>query len=63
MKLINEYLEHALAFEGLAAEEINPEVRVKFEQQATAYRKLAAERAAKYGLPAPSTPGALSGSS
>jgi hypothetical protein len=56
MKLINEYLEHALAFERLASEESNPEVRAQFEQQAKAYRKLAGERAARYGFPAPSPP-------
>jgi hypothetical protein len=56
MKLLNEYLEHALAFERLVGEESNPEVRAQFEQQAAAYRKLAAERAARYGLPAPSSP-------
>jgi hypothetical protein len=56
MKLLNEYLEHALAFERLAAEESKPDVRAQFQQQAAAYRKLAAERAARYGLPAPSAP-------
>src|SRR5436305_92573 len=56
MKLLTEYLEHALAFERLAAQESNPEVRTQFESQAAAYRKLAAERAARYGLPAPSPP-------
>lgn len=56
MKLLTEYLEHALAFERLAAEESNPGVKTQFESQAAAYRKLAAERAARYGLPAPSPP-------
>jgi hypothetical protein len=56
MKLITEYIEHALAFERMAADESNPEVKAQFENQASAYRKLAAERAAKYGLPAPSLP-------
>lgn len=54
MKLLNEYIDHALAFEHLASQESNPEVKAQFEQQAVAYRKLAAERAARYGLPAPS---------
>ena len=54
MKLLNEYLEHALTFERMAAEESNPEVKAQFEQQAKAYRRLAAQRAEKYGLPAPS---------
>ena len=56
MKLLTEYLEHALTFERLAAEESNPELRKHFETQATAYRKLASERAARYGLPPPSPP-------
>jgi hypothetical protein len=40
----------------MASEENNPEVKAQFERQAEAYRKLAAERAEKYGLPAPSLP-------
>jgi hypothetical protein len=56
MKLLNEYLEHALSFERMAAEENNLELRAQFENQAAAYRKLAADRAEKYGLPAPSPP-------
>ena len=59
MKLLTEYLEHALAFERMASQENKPEIRAQFEQQAAAYRKLAAERAAKYGLPAPSPPRGL----
>jgi hypothetical protein len=56
MKLLTEYLEHALQFERLAAEETNPEIKAQFEGQAAAYRKLVVERAAKYGLPPPSEP-------
>ena len=56
MRLLTEYLEHALAFERMASEEDNAELRLHFEAQATAYRRLAAERAAKYGLPPPSPP-------
>jgi hypothetical protein len=54
MKLVTEYIEHALQFERLAAEESTPELKAQFEDQARAYRKLAAERAERYGLPAPS---------
>jgi hypothetical protein len=54
MKLLTEYLEHALSFERMAAQESNPELKAQFEKQAVAYRKLAAERAEKYGLPPPS---------
>jgi hypothetical protein len=56
MKLLTEYLEHALTFERLAAAELDPKLRKELEGQATAYRKLAAERAASYGLPLPSPP-------
>lgn len=56
MKMITEYLDHAITFERMAAEEDNPAVKAQFEKQAKAYRKLATERAAQYGLPAPSPP-------
>jgi hypothetical protein len=56
MKLLTEYLEHALQFERLAAEESNAKLKDALEQQAKAYRKLASERAKKLGLPAPSPP-------
>jgi hypothetical protein len=56
MKMLTEYLDHALAFERIAAQETNPEVKAQFEGQAAAYRKLAADRAARYGLPPPSLP-------
>jgi hypothetical protein len=52
MKMIAEYLEHARQFERLAAYEENPEVKTVFKKQAEAYRKIAAERANKLGLPA-----------
>jgi hypothetical protein len=51
--MIAEYLDHAIQFERMAAEETNPAVRAQFEKQAVAYRKLASERAAKLGLPEP----------
>jgi hypothetical protein len=50
VKMVAEYLEHALNFERMAAEETNPEVKAAFESQAAAYRKLAAERTKKLGL-------------
>ena len=56
MKLIGEYLEHARSFERLAAEENNRKLKVQFEQQGEAYRKLAAARAARYGLSPASAP-------
>lgn len=56
MKLLTEYIEHALEFERLAAQEGDSALKVQLDEQAKAYRKLAAERAAKYGLPPPSPP-------
>jgi hypothetical protein len=53
MKMIAEYLEHAISFERMAAEEENPETRAAFQKQAATYRKLAAERAKQYGLDDP----------
>jgi hypothetical protein len=50
MKVTEEYLEHALAFEQLAAAEIDPTLKVDFERQAVAYRKLAAERTKRLNL-------------
>ena len=56
MKLLTEYIEHALQFERLAAQEADPKLKAQFAEQAKAYRELAAERAARYGLPPPSPP-------
>jgi hypothetical protein len=56
MKLLAEYVKHERSFERMAAQENNREVRAQFEKQAAAYRKLAAERAARYGLSDPSPP-------
>jgi hypothetical protein len=49
MKMAAEYLEHALNFERMAAEETNPSIKAVFETQAAAYRKLAAERTKQLG--------------
>ena len=53
MKMVAEYLEKALNFERLAAEEINPALKAQLEAQAAAYRKLAVERAQRENLPYP----------
>jgi hypothetical protein len=53
MKMIAEYLEHALQFELLATLEKNPKLKADLEKQAVAYRKLATERAKKLGLEPP----------
>jgi hypothetical protein len=50
MKVMEEYLENGLAFEQLAAVEIDPRLKDDFEKQAAAFRKLAAERAKRLGL-------------
>ena len=50
MKMVAEYLEHAIAFERMAADEKNPQIRAVFEKQAATSRKLLAERAKKFGL-------------
>jgi hypothetical protein len=43
-------LEKAQTFERLAAEELDPETKKKFEKQAADYRKIAERRAAIFGL-------------
>jgi hypothetical protein len=47
MKMIAEYLEHAVQFEQMAAESIDPEFKASLLEQASAYRKLAEERAVR----------------
>ncbi len=56
MKMIAEYLEHALQFERMASEATDLALRESFHKQALAYRKLAAERAARLNLPTPPEP-------
>ena len=48
--MVAEYLEHATAFERMAADEKNPQIRAVFEKQAATYRKLLAERAKRFSL-------------
>jgi hypothetical protein len=45
VKLLTEYLERAAQLENLAADESDPEFKVRLLNQANAYRKLAAKRA------------------
>ena len=52
MKVIEEYRENALAFEQLAAVEIDPTLKDDFETQAVAFRELA-ERAKRLGFGLP----------
>ena len=53
MKVIEEYLENALAFERLAAVEVDPALKDEFKKQAVAFRKLGAERTKRLGLGLP----------
>jgi hypothetical protein len=45
VKMVAEYLEKAIHFEHLAAQETDEELKANLSAQAKAYRKLAAERA------------------
>jgi hypothetical protein len=51
VKMIAEYLEDAIKFDRLAAKEPVSGLKTSFEKQAVAYRKLAAQRARKLGIP------------
>ena len=53
MKMVAEYLEKALDFERLAAQEENTELKASFLAQARAYRQLADERATLTDAPIP----------
>jgi len=53
VKVTEEYLENAIAFEQLAAVEIDPTLKDDFEKQAVSFRKLAAERAKRLDLGPP----------
>ena len=53
MKMLAEYLESAIKFERLAAEEKDAALKSQLEKQAIAYRKLAEKRAKKYNLALP----------
>lgn len=53
VKMIAEYLEHAIQFERMAAEATDPTLKESLAKQAVAYRKLAAERAERLHLPIP----------
>jgi len=56
MKQLTEYLDRAISLERLAASEQDSKFRTELLDQAAAYRKLAARRAAQFGLPAQSPP-------
>ena len=58
MKMIAEYLEHAIQFERMAAQESDASLKERLLKQAAEYRRLAEKRAALLGLakPPPSKP-------
>ena len=51
MKMVGEYLEHALQFERMASEATDPALKDSMLKQAAAYRSLAEKRAEKLKLP------------
>ena len=54
MKLIAEYLERAHAFESMAVQETDPNLKAALEEQAQSYHRLAEKRAQEAGgLPLP----------
>jgi hypothetical protein len=53
MKMLAEYLEKAIHFETMAAQEKDPTLKAELEKQARAYRKLAERRAKEYNLDLP----------
>ena len=53
MQMIAQYLEHALAFEKMAADATDSTLKESLVKQALAYRKLAAERAERLKLARP----------
>jgi len=55
MKMLAEYLEHAIKFEQTAEQERHAQLRADFEKQAAAYRKLAEKRAKEFALKSAAT--------
>jgi hypothetical protein len=53
MKMLAEYLEKAVEFETMAAQEKDAKLKAALEKQAEVYRKLAEKRAKDYGLKPP----------
>ena len=54
MRIVAEYLDKAIAFELMAAQEKDAKLQADLERQAVAYRKLATERAKKLKAVKPS---------
>jgi hypothetical protein len=53
MKMLAEYMDTAMKFEQMAADEKDSERKADFERQAAPYRKLAEKRAKEYALKMP----------
>jgi hypothetical protein len=53
MKMLADYLENAIKFEQMAADERDAKLKEHFKTQAAAYRKLAEKRAKEYDLKMP----------
>jgi hypothetical protein len=53
MKMLADYLENAIKFEQMAADERDAKLKENFETQAAAYRKLAGKIAKEHGLKMP----------
>jgi hypothetical protein len=51
--MIAEYLEHAVQFESMASEATDPKLKNTLMEQASAYRKLAEERARRLKVKLP----------
>jgi hypothetical protein len=51
--MVAEYLEHALTFERMAAQEENQAAKAQLEKLAASYRKLATDRAKALGMKPP----------
>jgi hypothetical protein len=53
MKMLADYVDTAMNFEQMAAQEKDPKLKAEFERQAAAYRKLAEKRVKEYGFKMP----------
>lgn len=56
MKLVTDYLERAVHFEQMAANEAYPNFKALLEKHALDYYKLAEKRAKELGQPVPTRP-------
>lgn len=56
MRMIAEYLEHAIRFEQMAEQATDAKFKAGLLQQAAAYRKLAQERAKQLNVAIPKAP-------